>query len=100
MRELIKQYSFKIILIVFMFIYISDDTVLFGTNANGMFITIKYIYIILITLLMLFVQFINDPVIERRTGGFLLILMVILMVSMLLNDDVRLGYFYKFVLLL
>lgn len=88
-------------LLILLFIYISDDTVLFGTNANRAFANFKYIYI-MISAVVFFIIVLgkNHSVIQKKCCYYIIALIGLIFSSMLVNADVRLGYFYKVCLLL
>ena len=86
--------------LVFMFIYISDDTVLFGTNANSGFVNGKYLFICGMSIVLFIYSFLKKPSVQTRVAFIFVILSVLILTTMFLNNDIRLGYFYKVALIL
>ncbi len=90
--------SIWLLLLLFLFILISDDTVLFGTNANTMLTNFKYVYIIGMSILLSLHFLLTNRLIGRNTLLFVGMLSLILLLSMSVNNDIRLGYIYKIAL--
>lgn len=78
-------------------IYVSDDTVLFGTNINDTYIYAKY-FILLYVFSLLFLKKITC--LNTRQFRYCLFMSMIIIFSSILNDDLRLGLVYKCLLLL
>ena len=78
-------------------IYVSDDTVLFGTNINQTFIYAKYAILVSVLLML---SFGNKGFVHTRQFRFCIGMCLLVMFSSLLNDDLRLGLVYKCVVLL
>jgi hypothetical protein len=81
-------------------IVVSDDTLLFGTNLDNRFLDAKYIIINSIFCLLLIRAFVKR--IHISVNAFLIALTMILLViiSCALNNDFRLGYIYRCVLIM
>lgn len=87
-------------LLIFIFIIVSDDTLLFGTNSNKIFITFKFLYIITGAIILLLMNLRKGLKIKHlEIFGYSGLIISILM-SMAVNNDFRLGYFYKVCLLI
>ncbi len=95
-----KKYPKFYYILIFLFIYISDDTLLFGTNIEKSFIDAKYIFIMVAAVALTLYNFLHQRALNGRTFYFLISLVLLIMISMVVNHDVRLGYFYKICLLL
>lgn len=78
-------------------IYVSDDTVLFGTNINQNFIYAKYAILVGV---LLSLSFGNRIFIHTKPFRFCIGMCLFVIFSSLLNDDLRLGLVYKCVILL
>lgn len=87
-------------ILIFLFIYISDDTLLFGTNSNTTFITFKYAFIIVCALLLGIRILLENQSINRNLFFMISGLVFLIVISMVVNSDIRMGYFYKLCLLL
>lgn len=85
-------------LIFFLLIFVSDDTVLFGTNANGVFIGIKYA-----TIISLFVYFFVKSITRKPLSSKNILIAICMSLLVLLsgfsNNDWITGYFYKILLI-
>lgn len=77
-------------------IVVSDDTLWFGTNGNGLFENIKY-GVLLVTLGLLFISNMRKMDLRRVQLPALLCgaMCSLVMVTGVLNSDIRMGYFYK-----
>ena len=88
------------ITIVTLFILISDDTLMFGTNNNSLFILVKYIYIFSATVTLLIKYLLKTQLMPQNEFLTIGMMAVLIFISMVLNNDIRIGYFYKIVLIL
>ncbi len=93
-------YPFLHYLLIFLFIYISDDTLLFGTNANEAYTSFKYLFVMGAAVLLTIVNILKGRRIPVRAFSTLLLMIFLIFITMIVNEDVRLGYFYKICLLL
>ena len=83
--------NFKFI-IVALLIFVSEDTLLFGTNSNKKYIFLKYL-----TLISLFgIIIINKKLKIHKEKIFIYIALIICLISSLVfNNDITGGYFYR-----
>jgi len=81
-------------LFVFLVIYISDDTLLFGTNQNEILVFSKYIFYTLINLYF-FINSINKNLNKKdfKVLIFIFLLFVSVLLSSIFNSDLRNGTF-------
>lgn len=88
-------------LLILCIIVVSDDTLIFGTNSNLIFETIKYVVLISIFLMLAFNQIGLLNLHKVKQSMVCCVAMCILVLaSGLINGDLRTGYFYKCVILL
>jgi hypothetical protein len=87
--------------IAFIVIVVSDDTLWFGTNANPVFITLKYV-ILLSALACIFVANLNSLSLKKvHVPAIICGLMCLLILTTgIVNSDLRSGYYYKCVILI
>ena len=97
MKICISKYIRWKYLLLPIIIYVSDDTVLFGTNINQTFIYAKYAILVSVLLML---SFGNKGFVHTRQFRFCIGMCLLVMFSSLLNDDLRLGLVYKCVVLL
>ncbi len=87
-----KKYRLKIFnihVLVLICIFISEDTLLFGTNVNNVFIISKYIiYVLLLIFTILTSKFRN---IYRFEVSKVILVLLIVLLSTLINNDFRAG---------
>ena len=86
-----------VIFIIFVVIFISDDSLLFGTNMNKTFIVFRYLlyFGILIYLTLKF-----GFRIDKRLLIPLILILLSFLVTMIINVDFRPGYFLEFLVIL
>lgn len=96
MLSKIKQFLSKDYLIVLTLIVVSDDTVLFGTNSNSLFIYAKYAILFLLMLYLCTTNKNNN----RASLNLCLSMCACVFISSLFNSDIRLGLVYKCTILL
>lgn len=82
------------IILILVAIFISDDTLLFGTNANPLFEYIKYACFALSAFFLIINTKRNSKVITD-----LVLMCSIVLLSSLVNNDLRMGLLYKITLL-
>lgn len=89
------------ILLVAIIIVVSDDTLLFGTNSDLTFETLKYV-ILIGTLIILGIKSLKKLNIRRisYTSISCAILCILVLLSGIINGDLRTGYFYKCIILI
>lgn len=87
--------------IVFIMIYVSTETLLFGTNNNNMFLYFHYAVIIalFVFLLFLFLKKNKKIAFDRKTFSAYSALCFLSLITMLINKDVSFHYIYEIILL-
>jgi hypothetical protein len=85
-------------ILLFLMIYISADTLMFGTNGDNKYIYFSYIFMILITIF-LFLRLKNKLILPKKNFSFFFLMSFLLLVSMAVNSDYRFGYAIKILLL-
>lgn len=89
-----------LLIMVIIAIVVSDDTLLFGTNLDNRFISAKYI-IIIATFCLLFIRVFAERIkINANVFLIAITMMSLLIISCVLNNDFRLGYFYRCILVM
>lgn len=84
----------------FIFVFISDDTLLFQMSKDEIFTTIKYFAIIFATIMLLLKLTQKGTIsISKQNLSFFLILSLCIFITMMVNLDFRRGYLYKIILL-
>jgi hypothetical protein len=96
-----RKYKSEInFILLFLLIFISSDTLMFGTNGNILFISIRYVFDIAV-LLMLFLQlFLYKYKLVANNCIPCLLAIMMLLISALVNADLKGGYIYKIILIL
>ncbi|WP_270238158.1 hypothetical protein [Clostridium perfringens] len=87
-------------LFIFIIIVVSDDTLLFGTNLNYKFISIKYLIILVMTSILSFKYILLRKEFAKNEFIYCIGMIILIFISSALNGDLRLGVFYKIALLL
>ena len=90
-----KIFSWNNILIPTM-LFVSDDTIMFGTNINAVWLYLKYLILFFIAV-KLFTEY--SRTLSNRDGVFLISMCIIILLSSLVNRYIILGIFYKIVIL-
>jgi len=85
------------IFFVFVTIFISDDTLTFGTNANKLFIYIKYLIYLILIILML-IKFGMKTIVPQSTL-YLFAIIITISSTALVNFDFRGGYGYQIMII-
>lgn len=85
--------------LVFTLIFISDDTLLFGTNGNVSFIYFKYFFYVCVTGAMLFYDIFSRKEFYSSQFLYCLILFSISFFSQIANQDFLLGNMFRYCLL-
>lgn len=90
----IKVENFPCWIFAFMTIYVTDDSLLFGTNSNEIFIYLKYVFYTVINLYF-FQKSLgkNIGLAGLKSGVFIIFISFILILSSLSNSDLRNGTF-------
>lgn len=95
-RRLVLNKEQLWLMIVGFIIVVSDDTLWFGTNSNNKFILFKYLLLILTTII---IGVMNYRIFNLRCASnayvICLSMSTIVIASCFLNNDLRIGYFYK-----
>lgn len=85
-------------LLVFLLIYCSQDTLLFGTNANKMFFAIKNIFLVLVLLFLVGKTTKNKEINIKCSSLILFSLTTMSLLTALLNFDITFKYGYEILL--
>lgn len=96
MMSVTKYFKWEYLLLP-LIIYVSDDTVLFGTNNNEIYIYVKYAILLCVFALLFFKSY---AFIHTKQFRCCIFMSMIIMFSSILNNDLRLGLVYKCLLLL
>ena len=90
------------LLLIFIIIFISDDTVIFGTNINQSFVVVRYLVYVVVLFLLVFQS--NVAVCTKRVrwrnSGIAAVMGFAFISTMVMNGDVRNGYFLQAIVLL
>lgn len=86
--------AFKTILL-FIIIYISKDTLMFGTNGNEFFSLITNIFTIFGSLILLVYSYTKRTEIHKKTIMYVILMCCLILLSMTFNTDFELGYIHK-----
>ncbi|MDT2719659.1 O-antigen ligase family protein [Enterococcus gallinarum] len=82
-------------IIIFIVLFVSDDSLLFGTNSNNLFIFMKFpIYALLAILLMSYCNF-NKIKLNVKIIELFLIMSLLIILTCLVNLDFKFGYIYR-----
>ncbi len=84
-------------LIVLLMLFVSDDTILFGTNQSRVFLYIKYLVLSLILFSLIFKQHRGS---DNKVIIYSVIMCVIILLSSIVNNALSIGLYYKCVILL
>jgi len=98
-KSIEEKYSLKYYVIFFIIIFISDDTFNFGTNNNFVYIIIKYVLYLILTVYLLLKS--NLSFLIKVTKSSLVFYAILLSISgtIFFNFDISGGYIYQFWLL-
>jgi len=95
----IDIHKIKIFVLLIIIIVISDDSLWFGTNKDQRFITLKYAILILTTFF-IWIKHIKSLTLRVSYASCLCAIMCcFVIVCAFVNNDIRVGYFYKCILL-
>ena len=83
------------LVIVAVMIIVSDDTLMFGTNNDNRFILLKYATIIGLGILLFLVFLVSRKPVAKDMLVAAATLITCVIITMVANRDVRLGYFYR-----
>lgn len=95
MRLKIKKEFSAIYLSVFILLYVSIDTILFGTNENGRVVSQGYFIIFTLSLLWIFKTFLYIRRINRKVLILYFGMMLVLVTTMLSTKDLSFKYLYE-----
>lgn len=99
-KKILSKKMWQIIVLTIV-LFVSDDTLMFGINGDPRFSTVKHIVIISLLVVMLVRLF---PRLTCNESFPLIltccVLCFLVLLTAIINDDLRQGYFYKFVILL
>ena len=82
---------------IFLILFVSDDTVMFGTNSNSVFVLLKYAFI-LFTFVYFYIKA-NKNKIGKSPLQWLIVMSILILLSALYSGDFSFGYVYKIMLL-
>ena len=91
----LRSNSFVGLLILFILIYTSEDTMLFGTFGSSTYNMIKYIVLVVLTLYLM----IKKPTYDKNSVAYILLLVFLYVVSSLISGGLKIGFIYNIVLL-
>ena len=94
--SILKNHKLSILLLSLM--YISNDTLLFGTNSNRIFINIHFGYIVFLVLLLLLLSIYRKKLRVNLIFTFFLILLLSFF-TMLFKDEFSFKYIYEMLLI-
>ena len=96
MMNILRYFKLEYLLLS-LIIYVSDDTVIFGTNIDLKYIYFKYVFTIC-AFFFLFVK--NKTFVKTRQFNYCVAMCFFVVLSSIFNDDLRLGLIYKCIVLL
>lgn len=100
LRKIKIESAFIVSMLVFIIIFISPDTLLFGTNINeNMVLISKYVSIIIAVILLLF-AIIKKPVMDFKTSLIFSILSINLLLACFINGEPVYNYVYRLILII
>ncbi len=100
LRKIKIESAFIVSMLVFIIIFISPDTLLFGTNINEDMVQIsKYVSIIIAVILLLF-AIIRKPVMDFKTSLIFSILSINLLLACFINGEPVYNYVYRLILII
>ena len=82
--------------VVFTLLFFSNDTILFGTNANGSFFWIQFIALILL----LFFLLIKNKTVTLRNLVVFFVFSILILVTLAFNSDFSIKYPYEIMMIL
>jgi hypothetical protein len=85
-------------LYILIILFISDDTVLFGSNQNKLFISIKFAVILAALAFLIISSFFRKNTIILNWQHLILVFCIVF--SGLINNDIRSGYLYEIILII
>lgn len=96
MMNVLRYFKLEYLLLP-LIIYVSDDTVIFGTNIDLKYIYFKYVFTIC-AFFLLFAK--NKTIVKTRQFNYCVAMCFMVVLSSVFNDDLRLGLVYKCVVML
>lgn len=99
-RKLVVKQEHIDFLVMILLIIVSDETLWFGTNKDENFITIKYVVLCGLAVFLALKYIILKRGYKTITFAYALGMVALVLVSSVLNNDVRSGVIYKVVLIL
>ena len=88
-----KKSSYLLPLLLFIIIFISNDTLTFGTNEDNKYIIFKYIVYFLLTFFLLIKS--NIKIITLKSTLYLYLIIISIFLTSLIHLDFRGGYVYQ-----
>ena len=86
--------SFVKTVIIFLLIYVSDDTIIFGTNSSKSSFLIKITIFIALMLTVIIRIYILNIKIPKRYFELLIIIIIMILATAIFNRDIKFGYYY------
>ena len=81
--------------LIFCIIFVSHDSLLFGTNKNQTFIFFKYFYAASLTAVMLFADFFRSKNFQKKSFDYCFLMLIISSINMIATQDFSLGNIYR-----
>ena len=85
-------------LLLFGVIFVSYDSLLFGTNSNQPYIYAKYFYAATLTIIMLFVDFFKSNEFQKNAFYYCFLMVIISFINMIATQDFSLGNIYRIIM--
>lgn len=82
-------------IVVFIMLFVSDDTVLFGTNKESVFSMMPYVFCLLLLGILYIYILVKKIKIDRGSLFVVLLFSFLLVLTSVINKDNTLGYYYK-----
>lgn len=92
--------DFKSVIFMFLILFISDDSLLLGTNSEPLTVIVKFGFFISLTLFGIAHIWNRKLKIDRDTFMIFIILSMLIFLSAIINVDIRFGYLYRIWILL
>ncbi len=92
-RNQIKKMILYLIIVIFVFC--SDDSLIFGTNQNTVFVNIKYFLFAIVYIFLIIKNYSLKNTYNKKDFIYLITFVLVIICSMLFNADFRFGYIQK-----
>jgi hypothetical protein len=84
--------------LLFGVIFVSYDSLLFGTNGNQTYIYAKYFYATFLTVIMLFVDLFKSTEFQEKAFYYCFLMVIISFINMIATQDFSLGNIYRIIM--